>query len=195
MKIKNPRLVASATGSNEYPLHRLPELALVGRSNVGKSSLINSLVKRKGFAAISSTPGKTRAINFYDLGPVCLVDLPGYGYAKVSQRMKESWREMIEEYLFHRYNLAAIIQIVDARHQPSQDDRQMWEWILEMEVPVLLVATKVDKISRGKRKPQQKLILKTLNCQQEFFTFFSAKTGDGKGEVMNFISSFQELKA
>lgn len=184
-------LIKKAIEKEGYPQHDLQEIALVGRSNVGKSSLINTLIQRRGFAAISSSPGKTRAIHFYSLNrKVALVDLPGYGYAKVSKEMKKNWSLMIEEYLYSRENLAAIIHIVDARHPPSQGDILMGEWLAGMDFPVLLVATKVDKISKGSRGKQEGIIKKALHQEKKNpFLFFSAISGEGRREVLLFISS------
>lgn len=188
---KGPKELTRAFTQKEYPDHHLKEVAFVGRSNVGKSSLINSLFKRKGFAAISSSPGKTRSINFYSFSKeVVFVDLPGYGYAKVSQAMKESWSSMIEEYLYTRENLTSLIHLVDARHRPSKDDITMREWLRGMDFPVLVAATKADKISRGRRKKQERLIRETLAMDREdALLFFSAVTGEGRGEVLAYISS------
>lgn len=191
---KDPVQITMAKGEEEYPQHTLMEVAFVGRSNVGKSSLLNSLFQKKGFAAISSSPGKTRSINFYGFNKrIAFVDLPGYGYAKVSKEMKKSWSMMIEEYLYHRDQLAGIIHLVDARHSPSKDDITMWEWLKGMGFPVLLVATKVDKISRGKRKKQESTIRKELAMERDHpFLFFSAMTGEGRGEILQFIFSLLE---
>lgn len=188
-------LIKQAKRREEYPSHPLQEVALLGRSNVGKSSLINTLIQRKGFAAISSSPGKTRSINFYRLHKgVALVDLPGYGYAKVPRRMKEDWAAMIQEYLHYRENLTAVIHILDVRHPPSQDDETMWGWIKGMDFPVCVVATKVDKIKRGQRSKQIKIIKGALQLEKEIpVLLFSATTGEGRGEVLQFISSLKGL--
>lgn len=190
---KGPLLIKEARGSGEYPSHSLQEVALVGRSNVGKSSLINTLIRRKGFAAISSSPGKTRSIHFYRLNKgVALVDLPGYGFAKVPRKVKESWAAMIEEYLYSRENLTAVIHILDVRHSPSQEDRMMWDWITGMNIPVLIVATKVDKIGRGQRSKQREMLKKSLQIQGEIpLLLFSATTGEGREELFRFISSLE----
>ncbi len=192
MKINNPEFKTSAREPEDYPFHHLPEVALAGRSNVGKSALINQIVNRKKLARTSSRPGKTQTINFYRVDNYFyFVDLPGYGFAKVSKQEKEKWGAMIETYLFNRYNLAGVILIVDARHQPTDDDLMMYDWLLEMQVPFLVAATKVDKLKRSERKPQRKLIKETLQLAPSTpFTFFSAETGEGKKEVMKFIGQF-----
>lgn len=189
MKIKNPEFIISAVKSDQYPKHRLQEVALVGRSNVGKSSLINRLIHRKGLAKTSSQPGRTQTINFYKMdNHFYFVDLPGYGFAKVPLKVKEQWGQMIEEYLVGRPNLSAVIMLVDARHKPSPDDQMMYNWLQEMEMTTLLVATKVDKIKRSQLKPQKDLICKTLNTPtDQQLVFFSAESGVGKDQVWGFI--------
>lgn len=191
MKIKNPVFEKSAYSFEEFPHTRKPEFAISGRSNVGKSSLINTLVNRKKLARISSTPGKTQSINFYNIdNKFYLVDLPGYGFAKVPDNVKEEWAELIDDYLYNRRNLFGIIQIIDSRHKPTQEDQMMVDWLKETGIPAFIAATKVDKISRNKRKKQEELIINTLNIDQEFgFTFFSAKTGEGKKKVIGFIQN------
>ncbi|MGM0501787.1 MAG: ribosome biogenesis GTP-binding protein YihA/YsxC [Bacillota bacterium] len=192
MKINNPQYICSAAKYEDYPYHTLAEIALAGRSNVGKSSLINNLVNHKKLARTSSRPGKTQTINFYQIdNKFYFVDLPGYGFAKVPQDVKDEWGEMIETYLFNRKNLESVILLVDARHKPTKDDQMMYDWLLEMGMPTLIVATKADKVKRSKRKKQEKLIKETLNITDfTDFTFFSAKTGAGKKTVFKFIYQF-----
>ncbi|MFW5998486.1 MAG: ribosome biogenesis GTP-binding protein YihA/YsxC [bacterium] len=194
MKIKKTEFKKSAYDYTQFPRHSKPEIAFSGRSNVGKSSLINTLVNRKKLARISSTPGKTQSINFYNIdNNFYLVDLPGYGFAKVPEKVKDDWAQLIEDYLYDRRNLSGIIQIVDSRHKPTKDDRQMLDWLINSDLSVMLVATKVDKISRNQRKKQKKIILNTLNLTEKFnFTFFSSKTGEGKKKVLGFIQSLIE---
>lgn len=191
MKIKEPKFVTSAYSSKDYPEHNLLEFAFVGRSNVGKSSLINKLVNRKKLARTSSEPGRTQSINFYDIdGMFFLVDLPGYGFARVPKKLKEEWGNLINDYLVNRPHLTGIIQIVDARHKPTSDDKVMFDWLKEAGISVLLVATKVDKISRGQRKKQERLIKETLGLKPNLdieFVFFSAKSGEGKNKIISFI--------
>ena len=192
MKINNPQFVRSAAKYEDYPYHMLPEIALAGRSNVGKSSLINNLVNHKKLAHTSSKPGKTQTINFYQIdNKFYFVDLPGYGFARVPQEVKDEWGAMIENYLFNRRNLESVILLIDARHKPTDDDQMMYNWLLEMGVSTLVVATKVDKVKRSKRQKQEKLIKETLNLTDfTEFAFFSAKTGEGKKEVFKFIHQF-----
>ncbi|GAB6138874.1 ribosome biogenesis GTP-binding protein YihA/YsxC [Halanaerobaculum tunisiense] len=192
MKINNPEFICSAYQREDYPYHNLPEIALAGRSNVGKSSLVNQIINRHNLAFTSSQPGKTQAINFYKIDNYFyFVDLPGYGFARVPDKVKEEWSVMIENYLFNRSHLEGIILIVDARHKPTDDDIMMYDWLLEMQLPTLVAATKVDKLKRSERKPQEKLIKETLELTPFTpFTFFSAETGEGKQEVVKFINQF-----
>ncbi len=189
MKINNPEFIISAVSEKQYPPHSRNEIACVGRSNVGKSSMINKLIRYKKLARTSSQPGRTQTINFYKMDDVFyFVDLPGYGFAKVPLRVKEQWGEMIEHYLVHRSNLSGVIQLIDARHKPSGDDLMMYDWLTEMNISTLIVATKVDKISKSKRKPQKDLIYKTLDLpEDQMFTFFSAETGEGADVIWRFI--------
>ena len=190
MKIKNPEFEKSAYSFEDFPHTRKPEFAFSGRSNVGKSSLINTLVNRKKLARTSSTPGKTQCINFYNMdNKFYLVDLPGYGFAKVPDKVKDEWAELIDDYLYNRRNLFGLIQLVDARHKPTEDDQLMVDWLKETGLPTIIVATKVDKIKRSKRNKQENLIISTLDIAKVDieFTFFSAKTGEGKNKVSGFI--------
>src|SRR5690554_3561539 len=143
--------------------------------------MINKLLNRNKLARTSSQPGRTQSINFYNIDDqFYLVDLPGYGFAKVPKKMKEKWAVLIDDYLHNRENLMGIIQIVDARHKPSKEDQMMVKWLLETGIPTLIVATKLDKISRGQRAKQEKMIRETLLLRPETpFCFFSAKTGEG----------------
>lgn len=194
MKINNPEFEKSAYRYEDFPRNNKPEFAFSGRSNVGKSSLINSLVNRKKLARTSSTPGKTQCINFYNIdNKFYLVDLPGYGFAKVPKKVKDEWAELIDEYLYNRRNLYGVIQIVDSRHKPTKDDQLMMDWLVKSNLPTILVATKVDKISRNKRKRQKSLIIENLNLSDKFnFTFFSAETGEGKNKIFSFIKGLIE---
>ena len=189
MKVHNPEFVRSSVKESQYPKHDFNEIALAGRSNVGKSSLINKLINRKKLAKTSSTPGRTQTINFYNIdNKFYFVDLPGYGFAKVPKSVKEKWGEMIENYLVNRFHLTGIIHLIDARHKPTKDDVMMYDWIYQMDVPAIVVATKVDKVKKSKRNKTKNLIFNTLKLPKDQpFTFFSAETGEGKSEVWNFI--------
>lgn len=192
MIIKTAEFKGVFVDIKQLPAETIPEIALVGRSNVGKSSLINKIVNRRNLAKSSSTPGKTRTINYYLINRQChLVDLPGYGFAKVSKAEKIKWGKMIEKYLSQRQQLCGVIQLVDIRHQPSEEDIMMKEWLTQYNIPILIVATKADKISRGARQKHVAVIRKTLNMQEgETPVCFSAQTGAGVEEV---LSAIEEL--
>ncbi len=150
MIIKDCNFIISAVSPNQYPESDLPEIAFVGRSNVGKSSLINSLLRRKKLVKVSSNPGKTRTINFFTVNDeIMLVDLPGYGYAAVSKEEKIKWADMIETYLIKRINLKSVILLVDIRHKPTSDDEIMFDFIKHYNKSVIVIATKLDKISKN----------------------------------------------
>lgn len=189
MNIKNAKYELTAVRPDQYPGIYLPEVALVGRSNVGKSSIINALLDRRNLAKESSTPGKTRTINFFNIdNALYFVDLPGYGYAQVSKKEKESWGGMIEEYLYSREQLKLIIMLVDIRHAPSREDKIMYEWIVNQSKPRLVVAMKLDKISRGQIKNRLKEIQSTLEMEEgEVLIPFSAETKQGREEVWSQI--------
>lgn len=183
LQIKQAQFVGSFVNLGQLPEGELPEIALVGRSNVGKSSLINKLVNRRNLAKSSSTPGKTRTINYYLINAQWyLVDLPGYGYARVAKTEKEKWGQMIESYLQHRTQLRGVIQLLDIRHAPNENDFLMKNWLQQSGVPLLLVATKADKVSRGARGKNLAVIRKTLNLVQAPLCF-SAQTGEGIAEL------------
>jgi len=186
MKVNKAEFVLSAFSDKDYPYHNLPEIAFSGKSNVGKSSLINTLISRKNLAITSSRPGRTQSINFYSINnKFYFVDLPGYGFARVPDKVKEKWRELVNNYLYERKNLQAIVQIVDARHKPSSDDQMMVEWLKSVELPFIVVATKVDKLSKNKRKKQEKIIKEALHIDD--LIFFSAQNREGNKEISSFI--------
>lgn len=190
MDVHNVEMVMSAVSASQYPTDGKPEIALVGRSNVGKSSLTNTLIQRKNFARTSSQPGKTQTLNFYDVeDKLYFVDVPGYGYAKVSKAQREAFGVMIEEYITSRKQLRGVISLVDARHEPSEDDSSMYEWLHYYNIPILVVATKSDKISRGKFNKAESVIKKALGFDNEDsdFQFFSSETKYGKDEVWHWI--------
>ncbi|AHF19514.1 MAG: ribosome biogenesis GTP-binding protein YihA/YsxC [Leuconostoc mesenteroides] len=190
MDVHNVEMVMSAVSASQYPTDGKPEIALVGRSNVGKSSLTNTLIQRKNFARTSSQPGKTQTLNFYDVeDKLYFVDVPGYGYAKVSKAQREAFGVMIEEYITSRKQLRGVISLVDARHEPSEDDISMYEWLHYYNIPILVVATKSDKISRGKFNKAESVIKKALSFDNEDsdFQFFSSETKYGKDEVWRWI--------
>lgn len=163
MKITKAELTAVAVKENQYPADDMPEIAFAGRSNVGKSSLFNTLVNRRNFARVSGSPGKTRTINFFEInGEFRIVDLPGYGYAKVSKSQSREWGPMMENYLENRQNLLKVIQLVDVRHAPSAQDVQMYEYLRYHGLDGVVVATKADKVSRNELNKNISVIKKTL---------------------------------
>ncbi|AFV06635.1 GTP-binding protein EngB [Dehalobacter sp. CF] len=175
----------SAVKPQQYPEGTRPELAVSGRSNVGKSSLINKLVNRKGLAKVGKTPGKTQTINFFNINDEWyLVDLPGYGYAKVSQETRMQWGKMMQTYFRLRENLKGVIQLVDIRHQPTEEDRMMLEMLKVNNIPVLVVATKADKIARGQRPKYLKIIAESFKMSDwKTIIPFSSEDGTGLQEL------------
>ena len=189
MKIKKAELQGIYVNLKDLPKGDLPEIAIVGRSNVGKSSLINKLVNRKNLAHSSSTPGKTRTINYYLINDSWyIVDLPGYGYARVSKKEQAKWARFIEEYLSKRRQLRGVLQLVDIRHPPSKDDILVQSWLFQQQLPVLCVATKADKISYGARSKHLAAIKRELNLPAGVEPLcFSAVTGAGVEELRQAI--------
>lgn len=191
MKVNKVELVISAVRPDQYPEDGLPEFALAGRSNVGKSSFINKMIGRKSMARISSKPGKTQTLNFYKIEEkLFYVDVPGYGYAKVSKSEREAWGKMIERYITGREPLRAVIQIVDLRHPPSKDDVAMYDFMKHFEIPCIVIATKADKIPRGKWDKHKKIVRTTLDMDKsDPLIVFSSETGLGKDEAWQEIES------
>ncbi|MDP9279448.1 MAG: ribosome biogenesis GTP-binding protein YihA/YsxC [Gemmatimonadota bacterium] len=171
----------------------LPEVAFAGRSNVGKSSLLNSLVRRKSFARVSRTPGRTREINFFRINNgFVLVDLPGYGYARVSKEKKSEWRPMIESYLRRTTQLRGIVLLLDIRREPSEDDRAMLDFLAEVEVPTIVALTKTDKLSKAAARERAGEIARALALETEQIIPFSAQTGEGRLELLEAITTLVE---
>ena len=172
MKFKSIELEQVAGFKSQWPSENIEEIAFVGRSNVGKSSFINAFLGRKSLAKTSSTPGKTRTINFYNIdNKFRLVDLPGYGYAKVSKKEKEKWDKLINEYLHDRENLKEVFLLVDIRHEPTDLDRQMYAWIIDSGFTGFIIATKYDKISKNQLQKHIKAIMKKLDVEDEGLIF------------------------
>ncbi|HEY1953272.1 MAG TPA: ribosome biogenesis GTP-binding protein YihA/YsxC [Gemmatimonadaceae bacterium] len=170
------------------PESSLPEVAFAGRSNVGKSSLLNTLVRRKSFARVSRTPGRTREINFFRINnEFVLVDLPGYGYARISKERKAEWRPMIESYLRRTSQLRGIVLLLDIRRDPSDDDREMLDFLAETEVPTIVALTKVDKLSKAAGLTRTTEIAKSLHLEPEQVIPFSSPTGEGRVELLEAI--------
>ncbi len=185
MKVNQAEFIISAVGPDQYPQDGLPEFALAGRSNVGKSSLINRMINRKNLARTSSQPGKTQTLNYYKINDALyFVDFPGYGYAKVSKTQREAWGRMIEKYLLERETLKLVMQVVDLRHPPSKDDQLMYDWLSHFDLRRIVVATKADKIPKTKWDRHLKVVKDTLQMQpQDELVLFSSETGLGKDEL------------
>ncbi|MBO4281174.1 MAG: YihA family ribosome biogenesis GTP-binding protein [Lachnospiraceae bacterium] len=191
MIIKSAELETVVGVTSKLPENMLPEFAFAGRSNVGKSSLINKLVNRKALARTSSQPGKTQTINFFLLnGGFYFVDLPGYGYAKVSKELQAKWGKMIERYLVRSRQLRLIFLLVDIRHEPSAGDKQMYEWVKSNNIPAVIIATKADKINRSQLNKQLAMIRKELGGAKETIIPFSKETGQGFEEVWKVMEEY-----
>ena len=196
MDVNQVELTISAVQEDQYPTDQQPEIALVGRSNVGKSSLTNVLINRKNFAHTSSQPGKTQTLNFYHVEEALyFVDVPGYGYAKVSKKQREKFGKMIDHYLTNRDQLKGVIELVDGRHVPTDDDIAMYQWLTYYQVPTLVVATKVDKLKPSQYNRIEKQVRQALGMQAgEPLILFSAQTRLGKEQVWDWISQQTGVK-
>lgn len=187
--------IISAVSKVQYPEEILPEIAFIGRSNVGKSSLINSLCNRKNLARISQTPGKTQTINFFratlksegNLTPIHFVDLPGYGYAKTSKTNRRIWAKFIEEYLLTSKNLKFVCQLIDMRHEPMDSDKKFFAWLVEKNLPVLIITTKADKLSKTEQKKQLVLIQNSFGIEELSILPYSSKTNSGRADLLEVI--------
>ena len=193
MVIRHAELETVCGITSRLPEHTMPEVAFSGRSNVGKSSLINGLLNRKSLARTSSQPGKTQTINFYNVNhEVYLVDLPGYGYARASQETKAKWGRMIENYLHSSKQLKAVFLLVDIRHEPSANDRDMYGWIVHQGYDPMIIATKLDKIKRSQIQKQLKILREGLNLRPGTKIIpFSAETKQGREEIWQLIESME----
>lgn len=194
MVIRHAELETVCGITSRLPEHTMPEVAFSGRSNVGKSSLINGLLNRKSLARTSSQPGKTQTINFYNVNhEVYLVDLPGYGYARASQETKAKWGRMIENYLHSSKQLKAVFLLVDIRHEPSANDRDMYGWIVHQGYAPMIIATKLDKIKRSQIQKQLKILREGLNLRPGTKIIpFSAETKQGREEIWEIIDGYVE---
>ncbi|BDG46274.1 MULTISPECIES: ribosome biogenesis GTP-binding protein YihA/YsxC [Parageobacillus] len=192
MNVTKAEIVISAVKPEQYPDGLLPEFALAGRSNVGKSSFINKMINRKNLARTSSKPGKTQTLNFYLINEsLYFVDVPGYGFAKVSKKEREAWGKMMETYFTTREQLRAVVLLVDLRHPPTKDDVMMYEFLKHYEIPTIIVATKADKVPKGKWQKHQKVVRETLNIVDgDELIVFSAETGQGKEEAWAALERF-----
>ena len=189
MKIESVEFVISAGNLSQCPGGTRAEFALSGRSNVGKSSLLNSLVGRKSLALVSSTPGKTQRLNYFLVnGDFHLVDLPGYGYARTSASASNRWRELMQEYLRTRRQLTAVVQLVDSRHAPSREDREMVQWLRGEKLRFCLVPTKTDKLRQGERQQALRVIARDLELPAtQVVVPYSSHTGEGRGALLAWI--------
>lgn len=190
MNVNNVTLEAVTARKEQYPTKGFPEIAFVGKSNVGKSSLINGLINRKKLARTSQNPGKTQTINFYNVEEkLYFVDLPGYGYAKISKAERERWGKMIEDYLHQREYLKLVVLLVDIRHEPSNNDQLMADWIIQMGYKPLIIATKADKIKRSQLNKHVAIIRKALQLEKDIkIVPFSAMTKQGKEHIWQEIN-------
>ena len=194
MVIKNVSLDTVIGVTSKIPQNSMPEIAFAGKSNVGKSSLINALMNRKSLARTSSQPGKTQTINFYNINDeLYFVDLPGYGYAKVSQQEKEKWGKMVEKYLRQSKVLKAVFLLIDIRHDPSANDKIMYDWILSKGFHPIIIATKADKINRSQLQKQVKAVKQGLDVDRDTIVIpFSAQTKQGRDEIYELVDSMME---
>ena len=195
MKILSAEFVTSATNPAQYPPVKFPEMAFAGRSNVGKSSLINTLVNRKRLVKTSSTPGRTQLINFFDINNlITFVDLPGYGYAKVPTAVRKKWGPMIETYLSGRNTLLGVVVILDIRRTPREEEQNLIAWLEHHAIARIMVLTKTDKLSKTKREKQRAAVANALEVDTSDLILFSAKSRKGRDAVWNAIISLTELK-
>lgn len=192
--------LASAVRRDQYPEERRPAVAFIGRSNVGKSSLINSLTRIRQLARVSSKPGKTQTINFYELllridggeerHPVHLVDLPGYGYAKVGRESRKTWAKFIEEYFLHAEELRFVCLLLDIRHTPMESDCRMFSWLVEHDIPVLVIATKADKIGKNARNAQIAAIQKKLGVPELTSLPYASTKNEGRSDLLDVMAEY-----
>ncbi|WP_405100858.1 ribosome biogenesis GTP-binding protein YihA/YsxC [Oceanobacillus sp. FSL H7-0719] len=192
MKINQAEIVISAVSEAQYPDEGLPEIALAGRSNVGKSSFINTLINRKNLARTSSKPGKTQTLNFYKLNEAFyFVDVPGYGYAKVSKKEREKWGRMMDAYFQKRETLKAVVLVCDIRHEPTDADVQMYDYLKYYDLSIIIIATKLDKVNKSKRHKQLKLVKQTFEVDDNDIVIpFSSETGEGKEEAWQTLKQY-----
>lgn len=193
MNFHNIEFETSYATSNALPESNHLEIAFAGRSNVGKSSMINKIFNRKNLARVSSMPGKTATINFFKLENIRIVDLPGYGYAKVSKSEKLRWAELMEGYFNSERDIALVLQLVDFRHPPTKDDVAMIEYLIEMEFPFIIILTKADKLSSKQRRERLESFKTEIPCFEDITVIeFSSETGEGVDKIKEIITSISE---
>ena len=190
MEVHEVRLVRTTADPDDHPSPPRPEIAFVGRSNVGKSSLLNTLCRNRRLARVSRTPGKTQTINYFDVGGTCyFVDLPGYGYADVPEGVRRAWGPMIEGYLERSTRLAGVVSLIDGRHDPTVLDRRMVGWLAERGIPTLVTLTKADRVPRGRRRARLEATAEALGLDPEQVVWFSSRTGEGRDDVFSAVDS------
>ncbi len=196
MNVNNASLAAVAVKKEQYPTDRMPEIAFAGKSNVGKSSLINTMLNRKSLARTSQSPGKTRTINFYNVENLLyFVDLPGYGYAKAPKSEKEKWGKMIEGYLLKRQELKSIILLVDIRHEPGENDIMMYEWLKHYGHNIIIAATKSDKLKRSQLPKHIKMLSSAFGLSKDDILIpFSSQDKNGKDELWQVIENICQIE-
>ena len=193
--IRSAKFICSAVTPEHYPPADLPEVAFAGRSNVGKSSLINKILNRKKLVRTSKTPGRTQLLNFFEINEIYrFVDLPGYGYAKVPVEVQKRWRPMVETYLTSRSTMRGMVLLLDVRREPSKEDLNLWNWLQTRSIELVTVITKVDKLSRNKRNKQIAAIAGTLGCKKKELIEFSAITGEGREAIWKELLRLLETK-
>lgn len=195
MRITSAELFISAVRQSQYPTDQLPEFLIVGRSNVGKSSFVNTMINRKNYARTSSTPGKTQTLNFYLINKdYYFVDVPGYGYANVDKKTQMKFGKMIEDYVAHRKELKEVFMLVDCRHKPSEDDVLMYNYLKFFNLKVTIIVTKIDKIAAGQREKCKNMISSTLNLKNDDnLILFSSITKDGRKESYQIIEKYLDF--
>ncbi|HYO46542.1 MAG TPA: ribosome biogenesis GTP-binding protein YihA/YsxC [Gemmatimonadota bacterium] len=190
MEVHEVHLVRTTTDPDDHPSPPRPEVAFVGRSNVGKSSLLNALCRNRRLARVSRTPGKTQTINYFDVGGTCyFVDLPGYGYAAVPDEVRRSWGPMIEAYLERSSRLAGVVSLVDGRHEPTALDQRMVAWLAERGIPTLVALTKADRVPHGRRRARLEETAQALGLDPEQIVWFSSRSGEGRDAVFSAVDS------
>ena len=199
--VVNSDYIISAVSKKQYPEEILPQIVFIGRSNVGKSSLINSLTRRKNLARVSQTPGKTQTINFYKVNlkisaddsiiykNFYLVDLPGYGYAKTGKSTRKTWAKFIEEFLLNSREIKFVCQLADLRHELQDSDKKMFAWLVEKNLPVLTVATKSDKLSKNEQKKNLASMKRSLGLSENFILPYSSKNNEGRSDLLDVIAN------